>query len=60
MKVRKIGKSYEVVTNYKILIVNHCSYKVLSNPTNEWSSYKRFENDDSMIALMASVLYESK
>ena len=36
MKVRKIGKSYKVVTNYKILLVNHFSYKVFSNPTNEW------------------------
>jgi len=36
MKVRKISKSYKVVTNYKILLVNHCYYKVFSNTTVEW------------------------
>jgi len=36
MIVRKIGKSYKVVTNYRMSLVNHCSYKVFSNPNNEW------------------------
>ena len=36
MKVRNIGKSYKVVTNYKMPLVKHCSYKAFFNPTNEW------------------------
>ena len=36
MKVRKIGKSYKVVTNYRMPLVNHCSYKVFYNTTVEW------------------------
>ena len=30
------GKSYKLVTNYKIPLVNHCSYEGFSNPTVEW------------------------
>ena len=36
MKVRNIGKSYKVVTNYRMPLVNHCSYKVFFNPISEW------------------------
>ena len=30
------GKSYKVVTNYRMPLVNHCYYKVFSNTTVEW------------------------
>jgi len=30
MKVRKIGKSYKVVSNYRMPHVKHCSFKVLA------------------------------
>ena len=30
------GKSYKVVTNYRMPLVNHCSKKVFSTPTIEW------------------------
>ena len=33
------GKSYKLVTNYKMPLVNHCSYKVFSNPTVEWEYF---------------------
>jgi hypothetical protein len=36
MKVRNIGKSYKVVTNYRTPLVNHCSYKVFYNTTVEF------------------------
>jgi len=41
MRVRKIGKSYKVVTNYKMPRVNHCSYKVFSNPIREWNDSQK-------------------
>ena len=41
MRVRKIGKSYKVVTNYKMPRVNHCSYKVFSNPIREWDDSQK-------------------
>ena len=41
MKVRKIGKSYKVVTNYRTPSVNHCSYKVFSNPSEDWEGSGR-------------------
>jgi len=36
MKVRNIGKSYKVVTNYRMPLVNHYSYKVFYNTAVEW------------------------
>ena len=36
MNKKTEGKSYKVVTNYRMLLVNHCSNKVFSTPNIEW------------------------
>ena len=36
LTVMTIGKSYKVVTNYRMSLVSLCSYKFFSNPSEEW------------------------